>query len=74
LGSVVMFSKYSLNNEYAAYLRALLSETQWQGSLFETARANLPGNISNGGLGYFSACAVIRDTLNVQYLPFGTHD
>lgn len=65
-GSIVVFSKYSLNDEYGAYLRALLSETQWQGSLFETARSNLTGNISNGGLGYFSACAVIRDTLMVE--------
>jgi hypothetical protein len=65
-GSNVMISKYSLNNEYGAYLRALLSETQWQGSLFESARGNLPGNISNGGLGYFSACAVIRTTLVVE--------
>ncbi len=65
-GSIVYFSKYSLNNEYGAYLRALLSETQWQGSLFETARANLPGNISNEGWGYFSTCAVIRDTLLVE--------
>lgn len=65
-GSIVYFSKYSLNDEYGAYLRALLSETQWQGSLFETARSNLTGNISNGGLGYFSACAVIRDTLVVE--------
>jgi hypothetical protein len=65
-GSIVIFSKYSLNDEYGAYLRALLSETQWQGSLFETARSNLTGNISNGGLGYFSACAVIRDTLMVE--------
>jgi len=65
-GSNVVFSKYSLNNEYGAYLRALLSETQWQGSLFESARGNLPGNISNGGLGYFSACAVVRETLVVE--------
>ncbi|MFN2394586.1 MAG: DUF4249 family protein [Bacteroidales bacterium] len=65
-GSIVYFSKYSLNDDYGAYLRALLSETQWQGSLFETARSNLTGNISNGGLGYFSTCAVIRDTLLVE--------
>lgn len=65
-GSIIVFSKYSLNDHYAAYLRAMLSETQWQGSLFESPRGNLPGNISNGGLGYFSACAVIRDTLVVE--------
>ncbi len=65
-GSIVYFSKYSLNKEYGSYIRALLSESQWQGSLFESARGNLPGNISNGGLGYFSACAVLRDTLVVN--------
>ncbi len=65
-GSIVNISKYSLNEEYGSYIRALLSEAQWQGSPFETARGNLPGNISNGGLGYFSACAVIRDTLVVN--------
>lgn len=65
-GSNITISKYSLNNEYGAYLRALLSETQWQGSLFESARGNLPGNISNGGLGYFSVCAVIRVELVVE--------
>ncbi len=65
-GATAVISKYSLNDEYAAYLRALLSETQWQGSLFEAARDNLPGNISEGGLGYFSTCAVIRDTLLVE--------
>jgi len=63
--SIAVVKKYSLTDEYAAYLRALLAETEWQGSLFEEARGNLPTNISNGGLGYFSACAVISDTVVV---------
>lgn len=65
-GSIVIISKFSLNEEYGAYLRALLAETQWRGNFFEAAPGNLPGNISNGGLGYFSACAVLRDTLVVD--------
>lgn len=65
-GSIAIISKFAVNEEYGAYLRAFLSETQWRGNLFESAPGNLPGNISNGGLGYFSACAVIRDTLVVQ--------
>lgn len=65
-GSVITEKKYSLNDEYAMYLRALLAETEWQGSLFEDARGNLPTNISNGGLGYFSVCAVLSDTIAVQ--------
>lgn len=64
--SIAIVRKYSLTDEYAAYLRALLAETEWQGSLFEDARGNLPSNLSNGGLGYFSACSVISDTLIVN--------
>lgn len=64
--SYVIIKKYSVSEEYGAYLRALLAETEWQGSLFEDARGNLPTNISNGGLGFFSVSAVISDTLVVQ--------
>jgi hypothetical protein len=62
-GSILIVRKYSLTEDFAAYLRALLAETEWQGSLFEDARGNLPTNISNGGLGYFSACSVVADTV-----------
>lgn len=65
-GAIVVFKKYSIIPEYGDFLRALLAETEWQGSLFEEARGNLPTNISNGGLGYFSACSVLIDTLVVH--------
>ncbi|MFP4470696.1 MAG: DUF4249 family protein [Bacteroidales bacterium] len=64
--SYAIVKKYSVSDDYGAYLRALLAETEWQGSLFEHARGNLPTNITNGGLGYFSICAVLTDTLVVQ--------
>ena len=64
--SIAIVKKYSVTDEYGDYLRALLAEAEWQGSIFEEARGNLPGNISNGGLGYFSACSVISDTLVVH--------
>lgn len=64
--SIAIVKKYSVTDEYGDYLRALLAEAEWQGSLFEEARGNLPTNISNGGLGYFSACSVISDTLMVE--------
>ena len=48
---------------FAAYLRALLMETEWQGGAFDEASANLPTNITNGGLGYFAVCGVLADTL-----------
>lgn len=65
-GSKVIFTQYSLNKEFADFLKAFLSETQWQGSLFEEARGNLPSNISNGGLGYFTASYLKIDTLWVK--------
>ena len=65
-GSILIAQKFSVTDEYGNYLRALLAETEWQGSLFEEIRGNLPTNISNGGLGYFSACSVVSDTLVVQ--------
>ena len=64
--SIITERKYSLTDEHAAYVRALLAETEWQGSLFEETRGNLPTNISNGGLGFFAASSVIADTILVQ--------
>jgi len=64
--SIIIERKYSLTDEHAAYLRALIAETEWQGSLFEEARGNLPTNISNGGLGFFAASSIIADTILVQ--------
>ncbi len=64
-GSIAVFTKYSLNDEYAAFLRALLIESQWQGAIFEGARGNIPGNVSNGALGFFAVCAVLKDTVVV---------
>ena len=62
-GSIVVEKKYSLDPEFAAYLRALLMETEWQGGVLDEASASLPANISNGGLGFFAVCAVLSDTL-----------
>ncbi len=64
-GSIVYCSKYSLNDEYATYLRGVLIESQWQGSLFEVSRANPRGNISGGALGFFAVCDVYTDVIVV---------
>lgn len=61
-GTIITERRYSLTNEHAAYIRALLSETNWQGGLFNSAPANLPTNLSENGIGYFGACAVTSKT------------
>lgn len=62
-GSIVIEKKYSLNDEFANYHRALLIETQWQGGVYDEVSSALPTNISNGGLGFFAVSAVRMDTL-----------
>jgi len=64
-GSKIVEKKYSLTPEYAKFLRALASETMWQGTLFSEAPSNLPTNIEGGALGYFSICAVSSVEINV---------
>ncbi len=57
-GTVITERRYSLTAEHAAFLRALMLETTWQGGYFNTASANLPTNISTGAMGFFGACGV----------------
>lgn len=66
VGSRVVITKYGLNDGFAAYLRALVMETEWQGGPFDEASSSLPTNISNGGLGYFGVCAIRRDTFYAE--------
>lgn len=57
-GTSIVENRYSLTDEHAGYIRELLSETTWQGGLFNSAPANIPTNLSQGAVGYFGACAV----------------
>jgi len=57
-GTVIAVRRYSLTDEHAAFLRALLLETTWSGGYFNTASANLPTNLSTGAIGFFGACGV----------------
>jgi hypothetical protein len=61
-GTKIIERRYSLTKEYAAYIRALLLETTWQGGYFTTASANVPSNLSSGALGYFAACSISSRT------------
>lgn len=62
LGTTISERRYSLTNEHAAFLRALLLETTWQGGYFNTASANIPTNLSIGAMGFFGACGVAEKT------------
>ena len=58
VGTIITERRFSLSPEHAAFFRALLLEANWQGGLFDSERANLPTNLSQGALGFFGACSV----------------
>jgi len=66
VGSLITEVRYSLTTQHAAYVRELLLETTWQGSLFPTANANVSTNLSAGGAGYFGVCGVTSLSLIVE--------
>jgi len=66
-GTTVVEKFYSMTEEHYAFVRAMMSETEWQGlGPFSYISANIPTNISNGGLGFFAASDVLRIEQVVQ--------
>lgn len=64
-GTRVVQTRFSLSDEQAAFYRALLLNTTWNGGLFNSAPASLPTNLSEGGAGFFGACGVTVKTFFV---------
>lgn len=65
-GSIITERRYSLTPDHAEFFRQFLLETNWQGSMFPTANANVVTNMSSGAIGYFGICAVTELSLVVQ--------
>lgn len=61
--STIIRTKYSMTPEYENYIRGMLSETEWKGGWFDVLPGNISTNISQGGVGYFAASSVLRDTV-----------
>lgn len=62
-GSIVIVKKFGLNDDFADFQRSKAIETEWHGAFFFSNSENLPTNISNNAIGFFSTCAVLTDTL-----------
>lgn len=62
-GAQMIITKESLSDGYAEYLRGMLSETTWNGGLFDVKPGDPFTNLSAGALGYFAATTVVRDTV-----------
>ncbi|GJM29164.1 MAG: hypothetical protein DHS20C17_17990 [Cyclobacteriaceae bacterium] len=60
-GTIIVEKFYSMTDHHYAFVRALMSETEWQGlGPFSYISADVPTNISNGALGYFAASEVLK--------------
>jgi len=57
---------HSISREYYDFLLAIILETEFSGGLFSGPPANIPSNISNGGLGFFEASAVYSKTIQLE--------
>jgi hypothetical protein len=66
MGTIARITKYGLDDGFADYLRALVIETDWNGNWFYGNPENQPANLSGGAIGYFAACAVVKETIIVQ--------
>ena len=55
LGNKITLQMASIPKDYFNYSVSVLKETVYNGGIFETAPANIQGNISNGALGFFFA-------------------
>jgi len=56
---------HSISRDYYDFLSAIILETEFTGELFSGPPANIPSNISNGGLGFFRASAVSAEYLEI---------
>jgi hypothetical protein len=62
-GTRFVITKESLSAGYAEFLRGMLSETAWNGGLFDVKPGDPFTNLSRGAIGYFAATSVLRDTV-----------
>jgi hypothetical protein len=58
--ALITLEMLSVNRQYYEFMSALMLETVWKGSPWDGPPANVPGNITNGGRGYFRASDVKR--------------
>jgi hypothetical protein len=65
-GSLITERRYSLSSDHERFVRELLLETNWQGSMFPTANANVYTNLSNGAIGFFGLCGMTELSLIVD--------
>lgn len=62
----VTVTKYSLTPQFEKYIRTMLYETQWAGSLFDVQHGFITTNIEGGAIGFFTASCVYKKEFLVK--------
>lgn len=65
-GTIVIREMESVSRSYEEFLRGMLSETDWRGGVFDVQPGNARSNLQGGAVGFFTAAAVVRDTVVVE--------
>lgn len=65
LGDWVKLEMQSINEDYYNFIDAVQQETGIQVPLFSGPPANVPTNISNGGIGFFRTYSLTQDSIQV---------
>ncbi len=68
-GTRVIRRKYSMNQFQEEFVRTLMAETEWRGSVFDVQPGNVQTNLTEGAVGYFSASSVLADSTLITPLP-----
>jgi hypothetical protein len=75
VGDTVMLKMSGITKEQYSYLDEIRQSTGFQNPLFGGPPANVSGNLTNGGIGYFAAysnsyCTLILTEDNISYVDF----
>jgi len=62
VNTTIIRRKYSVSPAYRAFLRSVLSETEWRGGIYDVERSNTTTNLSAGAIGFFAVTTVVSDT------------
>jgi len=61
-GTKILRKKYSLSDDHQKFLRTMLSETEWNGGVFDVLPGNVYTNLSEGAVGFFAVSTVVTDS------------
>jgi hypothetical protein len=57
-GTIIKERRYSLSDEYAAWVREILIETQWNNGIVVVQSGNALSNFGPNAAGFFGTCGV----------------